>query len=127
MSLMYTRLSILSVLIWWPKVGLLHNEQISIVRILSKGEIVNSKSEEDNLLSSGGILLPISDCCRCVTFGGSSVIGRLFMPLSNLACLAIFICSVSRSDQRMLRVVLGMKPRNIPLRELFQNLAVHGV
>ena len=119
MSLMYTQLFILLVFIWRPKVGLLHNERISIVRILSQGEKVNSKLEEDSSLLSGGILLPISNRCRCVTFGGSSVIGRSFMPLSNFACLANFTCSVSRSNQSMLQVVLGMNQRNIPLRELF--------
>ena len=100
---------------------------MSIVRISSKGKMVNSKSSEDNSLSSGGMQLPSSDLCRCVTFGGSSDSGKLFIPSSNFACLAIFTCSVSKSNHRMLRVVFGMKPRNIPLRELLQNFAGRGV
>ena len=100
---------------------------MSSVSISSNGDMVNSKSSEDSSLSSGGMRLPISDCCRCETFGGSSDIDQSFIPSSNFACLAIFTCSVSRSNQRMLRVVLGMNPRNIPLRELLQNLADQGV
>ena len=61
---MYTRLFILSVFICKPNVGLLQEEQMYIVKISSKGEIVNSKSEEDSSLLSGGILLPISERCR---------------------------------------------------------------
>ena len=59
--------------------------------------------------------------------GGNSVMGKSFIPSSNFACLAIFTCSVSKSSHRMLRVVFGMKPRNIPLRELLQNFAGRGV
>ena len=123
MLLMYTQLFILSVLICKPNVGLLQEDCMSIVKISSKGEIGNSKSEEDNSLSSGGILLPISERCRWVTFGGSSFIGRLFMPLSNLACFAILTCLVSRSNHRIFLVVLGIKPRSIPFCKLLKFFA----
>ena len=44
------------------------------------------------------------------------------MPSSNLACEAILTRSVSTSYHIMFLVVLGTKPRNMPLRELFRNL-----
>ena len=96
---------------------------MSNVSISSNGDIVNLKLSDDNSLSSGGMRLPISDLCRCVMFGRSSDMGKSFIPSSNFACLAIFTRSVSKSNQKMLRVVFGMKPRNIPLRELLQNFA----
>ena len=72
----YTLLLILSVLIFKPNVGLLQEDRMFMVMISSKGDMVNSKSELDSSLSSGGILFPISDRCRCVTFGGSSFKGK---------------------------------------------------
>ena len=99
----YTLLLISSVLIFKPKVGLSHEDRIFIVNISSKGDMVNSKSELDSTESSGGILFPISDRCKCVTFGGSSFIGKSFIPSSNLACLAILMRSVSISNQSIFR------------------------
>ena len=62
-----------------------------------------------------------------MALGGSSSRGKSFMPSSNFACFAILTRSVSTSNQMMFLVVLGMNPRNIPLRELFRNFASRGV
>ena len=44
--------------------------------------------------------------------------GRLFIPLSKWAWVAILIFVVLMSHQRMLRVAFGTHPRKMPLWEL---------
>ena len=61
--------------------------------------------------------------CRWMTFGGISDVGRSFIPSSNRACDAILIWFVDVLYHSMFLVVLGTKPRKIPLRELFWSLA----
>jgi len=74
-------------------------------------------------LASAGIGDPSVVRCRWMTFGGISDVRRSFMPLSNRAWDAILIRFVNVSYHSMFLVVLGTKPGNIPLRELFCSLA----
>ena len=53
--------------------------------------------------------------------------GMSFIPSSNFAWDAIFTCSVLTSNQMILRVVLGTKPRKMPFQELFRNFDVRCV
>ena len=73
-------------------------------------------------LSSAGMGDPSVVCCRWMTFGGISEVGRSFMPLSNRAWDAILIQWVDVSYHSMFLVVSGTKPRKMPLRELFWSL-----
>ena len=73
---------------------------------------------------SAGMAMLFSDRCRWTTLGGSSDVGRSFIPSSNLAWDAIFVRLVLTSYQMMFRVVSGTNPRNIPLRALLRNFAL---
>ena len=94
---------------------------------MSNSDVTKLKLDVLSSFSSSG-----NDClgferCGQVVFGGDSVVGESFIPLSNLACSAVFTRSVSRSNQTVFFVVFGMKPRNVPFYELFLNSASQAV
>ena len=60
---------------------------------------------------------------RCMTFGGTTVIGRSLNPSLKQACVAILTQDVSGSHQRMFLVVHGTHPRKMPRQELGMSFA----